>query len=271
MSAPSRTVIPRNLVRIGIANARIVPSSSRSSPFTTPSPRANVVDVPSTTIEGGGCAIHHPGRAKRRLDRSWVLTLASVDMRPLHAVLLQDAVADAEQLAGPLAKALDGTGPAILPLDATLPAPRLRQLIDAIAPGAGVAEDTAVVIVTSGSTGEPKGVELSAAALRHSARASLARLGATDGGGWLCCLPVTHVAGLQVLVRSLLSSSERTVAPTLTVTALSESACSYLSVVPTQLVRLLDEPGGAAALAEFAAVLVGGAAAPAGLLDRARA
>ena len=197
--------------------------------------------------------------------------------RPLHAVLLDDAVADVDQLAGPLAKALDGTGPAILPLDATLPASRLRQLTDAIAPDAGVADDTAVIIATSGSTGEPKGVELSAAALCHSARASLARLGAApaadgrDAGGWLCCLPVTHVAGLQVLVRSLLSSSERTVAPTLTATALSESGCSYVSVVPTQLVRLLDEPGGAAALAEFAAVLVGGAAAPAGLLDRARA
>jgi O-succinylbenzoic acid--CoA ligase len=192
----------------------------------------------------------------------------------LHAVLLDNAVADVDQLAGPLARALDGTGPAILPLDATLPASRLRQLTDAIAPDAGVADDTAVIIVTSGSTGEPKGVELSAAALCHSARASLARLGAADArnaGGWLCCLPVTHVAGLQVLVRSLLSSSERTVAPTLTATALAESGCSYVSVVPTQLVRLLDEPGGAAALAEFAAVLVGGAAAPAGLLDRARA
>ena len=83
-----------------------------------------------------------------------------------------------DQLAGPLAKALDGTGPAILPLDATLPASRLRQLTDAIAPDAGVADDTAVIIATSGSTGEPKGVELSAAALCHSARASLARLGA---------------------------------------------------------------------------------------------
>ena len=185
-------------------------------------------------------------------------------------------MADADQLAGPLAKALDGTGPAILPLDAALPARRLRQLTDAIAPGAGVAEDTAVVIATSGSTGEPKGVELSAAALLHSARASLARLGLSaaacgGAGGWLCCLPVTHVAGLQVLVRSLLSSSERTVAPTLTATALSESGCSYVSLVPTQLVRLLDEPGGAAALAGFAAVLVGGAAAAPGLLDRARA
>jgi len=72
----------------------------------------------------------------------------------------------------------------------------------------GVAEGTAVVIGTSGSTGAPKGVELSAAALRHSARASLDRVGARPGERWLCCLPVTHVAGLQVLVRSLAGGTE---------------------------------------------------------------
>ena len=209
----------------------------------------------------------------------------SVPARALHALLL-NGVADAARLAEPLARALDGTGPAILPLDATQPAARLRRLVDAFAPDVVVtadgeatvrsekratAPDTAVIIGTSGSTGEPKGVELSAAALRHSALASLARLGARPGDRWLCCLPVTHVAGLQVLVRSLLSSSERTVASPLDATALAESGCAYVSVVPTQLVRLLDEPGGAAALSAFSAVLVGGAAAPAGLLDRARA
>jgi O-succinylbenzoic acid--CoA ligase len=183
--------------------------------------------------------------------------------RPLHAVLL-NGVADAERLAGPLAGALDGTGPALLPLDADLPAPRLRQLIDAFQPNVVIdadgearvrseerktSADTAVIIGTSGSTGEPKGVELSAAALRHTARASLARLGARPGDRWLCCLPVTHVAGLQVLVRSLLSDSERTVASRLDAATLSRSGCAYVSVVPTQLTRLLDEPGGAAALA----------------------
>jgi o-succinylbenzoate---CoA ligase len=211
--------------------------------------------------------------------------MRSVPARPLYAVLL-NGVSDAERLAGPLARALDGTGPAILPLDATLPAPRLRQLVDAFQPNVIIeadgeararseegktSADTAVIIGTSGSTGEPKGVELSAAALRHSARASLARLGARPGDRWLCCLAVTHVAGLQVLVRSLLSDSERTVASPLDAAALSRSGCAYVSVVPTQLTRLLDEPGGAAALAEFAGVLVGGAAAADELLDRARA
>jgi len=114
-------------------------------------------------------------------------------------------------------------------------------------------------------------VELSAAALSHSARATLARLGARPGERWLLCLPPSHVAGLQVLVRSLISGTERAVAPSATADALAASGCAHVSVVPTQLVRLLDEPGGVAALAGFSSVLVGGAAAGAAVLDRARA
>jgi O-succinylbenzoic acid--CoA ligase len=207
--------------------------------------------------------------------------------RPLHAVLL-DGVADAARLLEPLARALDGTGPAILPLDAGLPAARLRQLIDAFEPNAviggdgeatqrsgapGVAADTAVIIGTSGSTGEPKGVELSAAALTHSARASLARAGARPGERWLVCLPASHVAGLQVLVRSLVGRTEPVVAAEATAQAVADAAtagCAHLSIVPTQLVRLQDSPAGTAALARYRCVLVGGAAAGAGVLGEAR-
>ena len=207
--------------------------------------------------------------------------------RALHAVLL-NGVADAARLAEPLSRALDGSGPAILPLDAGLPAERLMQLIDAFQPTAviepdgearvrspgsacGISPDTAVIIGTSGSTGEPKGVELSAAALEHSARASLSRVGARPGERWLCCLPVSHVAGMQVLIRSLVSGTEPVVAPAATAAALAASGCAHISLVPTQLIRLLDSDGGAAALAGFASVLVGGAAAGGAVLDEARA
>ena len=208
-----------------------------------------------------------------------------MERRSLHAVLLS-GVADATRLIGPLAKALDGTGPAILPLDAGLPAARLAALLGAFRPdvvvgvagdatgrsgGQGTAPDTAVVVGTSGSTGEPKGVELSAAALLHSARASLARVGALPGERWLCCLPVTHVAGLQVLVRSLAAGSEPAVAAHADAGSLAGSGAAHVSVVPTQLARLLGDPAGTAALAGFSSVLVGGAAAPEGLLARARA
>ncbi len=208
--------------------------------------------------------------------------------RLLHAVLL-DGAGDAGRLLGPLARALDGTGPAVLPVDANLPAARVGRLLDAFRPNAVIGErgearnrspvpetaaDTAVIIGTSGSTGEPKGVELSAAALAHSARASLARAGAGPGERWLACLPASHVAGLQVLVRSLTGGTVPVIAASATARALDEAAdagAAHLSLVPTQLVRLLAEPGGAKALARYRCVLVGGAAAGAAALERARA
>ncbi len=214
------------------------------------------------------------------------LTLTIVTMRPLRAVLVKRATPRLVEL---LAAALDGTGPAILPLDAGLPAGRLAELIAALGPGSiedaeglttvrsaeneGVAEGTAVVVGTSGSTGEPKGVELSAAALRHSARASLDRLGARPGERWLCCLPATHVAGLAVLVRSLVSGTEPVLAEradAATMAAASCSGCAHVSLVPTQLQRLLQEANPPGPLAGFSSVLLGGAAAPAGLLAAAR-
>src|ERR1700736_1442928 len=197
------------------------------------------------------------------------LTLTIVTMRPLRAVLVKRATPRLVEL---LAAALDGTGPAILPLDAGLPAGRLAELIAALAPGSiedaegvstvrsagkkGVAEGTAVIVGTSGSTGAPKGVELSAAALRHSARASLDRVGARPGERWLCCLPVTHVAGLAVLVRSLVSGTEPVLAERADAGTVAASGCAHVSLVPTQLQRLLLQAG--APLAGFSSVLLGG-------------
>ena len=206
-------------------------------------------------------------------------------LRPLRAVLVKRATPRLVEL---LAAALDGSGPAILPLDAGLPAGRLAELIGVLGPGSiedaegvstvrsgpdtGVAEGTAVIVGTSGSTGAPKGVELSAAALRHSARASLDRVGARPGERWLCCLPVTHVAGLQVLVRSLVSGTEPVLAERADAQTVASSGCAHVSLVPTQLQRLLEaDIDGSTPLAGFSSVLLGGSAAPAGLLAAARA
>ena len=129
-----------------------------------------------------------------------------------------------------------------------------------------------LTVRTSGSTGEPKEVLLSAAAVTASATATLARLGGP--GQWVLALPTRYVAGLQVVVRSLLAGTTPVVLaehPSLDAAARSLThPRRYLALVPTQLYRMLASTTEMAALAGFDAVLLGGGAADADLLDRAR-
>ncbi|CAN5542499.1 o-succinylbenzoate--CoA ligase [soil metagenome] len=174
-------------------------------------------------------------------------------------------------------------GPAILPLAPRLPGPERDRVLAALRPQAlvtgsatallasaePVAGDVAVVVATSGSTGIPKGVELTGAALEASAGAGLTRIGATEGDRWLCCLPVSHVAGLQVLVRSILLETAPTLHDRFDVAAVAGApACgvTHTALVPTMLRRLLDA---GADLRGYRRILLGGAAAPAELLERA--
>lgn len=179
-----------------------------------------------------------------------------------------------------IAAAVFDDGPAVLPLSPALPAPALRAALAELRPthlvdgegrrrlSDGVGSDAALIIATSGSTGAPKGVELPAAAVRASAAASLARLGARPGDRWLCCLPLTHIAGVQVVVRALLGGSEPILHERFDPAAVLACPAEYVSLVPTQLRRLLEH---GADLRGRPAILLGGAAAPAGLLERARA
>ncbi|MEU8384207.1 AMP-binding protein [Streptosporangium sp. NPDC048865] len=195
--------------------------------------------------------------------------------RELHAVVS----APGPELFRAVGAALEGRGPALLPLPPALPAPALRATLDALRPthvdgvpyegGVGVPAEVAVVIATSGSTGAPKGAQLSAGALLASASASLRRLDAGTGERWLCCLPPSHVSGLQVLVRSLLGGTEPIVHDGFSPEAVLSSGADHVSLVPTQLRRLLQaDPS---RLRAFRTILLGGAAAPPGLLAAARA
>ena len=142
-----------------------------------------------------------------------------------------------------------------------------------------VAPEVAVLLPTSGSTGAPRGVLLTASGLLASARATHTHLGGP--GAWLLAIPVTGIAGLQVLVRSLVAQCEPVILtsvgggssfePTEFADAawtLDPSMPAYTALVPTQVARLLDQPHGRSALQGFDAVLVGGARTPRVLLDR---
>jgi O-succinylbenzoic acid--CoA ligase len=122
-------------------------------------------------------------------------------------------------------------------------------------------EPEPLLIATSGSTGEPKQVVLSRAAMRASARATERRLGGP--GQWLLNLPSTYVAGVQVLFRSVLAGTAPVIEaehPDFVTAARAMSGPRrYVSLVPTQLHRMLTGDDTAEALRGFDTVLVGGA------------
>jgi O-succinylbenzoic acid--CoA ligase len=184
-------------------------------------------------------------------------------LRPVH---LDGSLERVGELIGAVAAALAGDR-TVLPLGPGAAAPATGEL----RPG------VAVVIATSGSTGEPKLVALSGTALRASAEATADRLGGP--ARWLLALPAEHVAGVQVIVRAMLAGAPPVVQDlrggfrSEDFTAATErlgAGRRCTSLVPTQLGRLLDAGGAAlGALRGYDAVLVGGAALEPGLHARA--
>jgi O-succinylbenzoic acid--CoA ligase len=154
---------------------------------------------------------------------------------------------------------------------------RQRALLTtALRAGEPIDGDVAIVVSTSGTTGTPKGAMLTAAALLASAHATHRRLG--GAGRWLLALPGHHVAGLQVLVRSIVAGVDPVAVPasfepaelTAAVRAMGPGR-RYASLVAVQLAKALRDPAAAAALAELDAVLIGGGPMPAGLAEAAAA
>jgi O-succinylbenzoic acid--CoA ligase len=170
--------------------------------------------------------------------------------------------------------ALAGAGPVLL-----VPADDEREtslLTTSLRAGEAIDDDIAAVVSTSGTTGTPKGAMLTAAALVASATATHERLGGP--GQWLLALPAYHVAGLQVLVRSVLAGVEPVAIPAgFDAAELSSAVASlgpgrrYASLVAAQLDKALGNSSATEALASLDAVLIGGGPMPAGVAERAAA
>lgn len=156
---------------------------------------------------------------------------------------------------------------ALLPVDHRLPEPAVRALLARAEPtvlidregwrhqpgGRPADPSVALIVPTSGSTGLPRLVELTRPAVEAAVSASLTALRAGPGDGWVSCLPLAHVGGLLVLLRSLLRGLP------LRFSAGDDLAWrdgdAFISAVPTQLVRALDT---GLHLSGYRAIVVGG-------------
>jgi O-succinylbenzoic acid--CoA ligase len=136
-------------------------------------------------------------------------------------------------------------------------------------------DDTVVLAVhTSGTTSAPKLVELTWGNVTANAVGSALALGFDRRERWLCPLPLTHVGGLMVLLRSLIYGTAAHVLPApfdarRATDALMEDGITLASLVPTMLARMLD--AGLSRPPSLRAVLLGGAPADPALLARAAA
>ena len=149
-------------------------------------------------------------------------------------------------------------GDAVLPVDPRLPAPAREVLVQALGAGGPVADGDALVVATSGTTGDPKGVVLTHAAVRASAEATSTRLAVDpERDRWLACLPLAHVGGLSVVTRALVTGTPVVVHggfDAAAVEAEARAGATLVSLVTTALQRI--DPS------LFRVIVLGGATPP---------
>lgn len=151
-------------------------------------------------------------------------------------------------------------GEAVAVLDPAAPAAVTRHLLDLVDVEQGVEPGIAAVVVTSGTTGTPKAVELTTAGAEAIGRGFAEVLGTRADDHWLVCLPLHHVAGLAILARARVSDARVTVDEGFDLdrvaTAARDDGITLVSLVPTMLHRLLEA---GAPLHDYRRVVVGGA------------
>lgn len=144
----------------------------------------------------------------------------------------------------------------------------------AIPPSAHAPEAIALLMASSGSSGDPKLIMLTSSALDAAASASAARTPLHENDRWLACLPLFHIGGFSILVRCAQAGAEALLLERFDAQAvwrtLHEQAITHLSLVPTMLAQLLEHKASPPPPA-LHHLLVSGAALPADLARRAAA
>ena len=190
--------------------------------------------------------------------------------RPI--VLIHPRLTEAER--APLIK--DSGATLLLDERWTVPPPAEAASASVSSVTRGREEKALAVLFTTGSSGTPKGVELSRSAFLAAAAASAENLGWQQNDRWLLCMPLAHVGGLSVVVRCLAARATVVLSPwTGSIPTLLDDVEKFevtlLSLVPTMLGRVLGESPGYRFPPRVRAVLLGGDAASPALLAAAAA
>ena len=179
----------------------------------------------------------------------------------LHAAMKLGAVAAPVRPGGPAAPAAPG-----------------RQTSDTPGPSAAIGtfapedagEDPLCRLFTSGTTGEPRPVDLTRGNFFHSAAGSAFALGVGPRDRWLCCVPLHHVAGFSILTRSAICGIGAVLHDGFdadrVATSFAEDGVTLVSLVATQLIRLLEAD---VDLTGPRAIILGGGPVPVEALEEA--
>lgn len=220
-----------------------------------------------------GTPVAAVSRRRGRLLRAvWTAIHAGVPVLPLHP--------EQPRIGAILADC--GVRQAIVDADVDLPS-GIRRLpaaqldrpdgTPAADPRPAPADAPCLLVATSGTEGRPRVVMHSAGTLAASARATSAAIPLAPGDVWLACLPLIHIGGMMIPLRAALSGAcvllRETFEAVSVVDDLRQSGVSHLSLVPSMLHRVLDTAGPGTPPARLRHVLIGGAALPHALRERA--
>src|SRR5262249_21451796 len=146
--------------------------------------------------------------------------------------------------------------------------------VEARSPATLSSDAIQAILFTSGTTGVPKGAQLSVGNFAESARASAENLGGHPEQRWLACLPLYHVGGLAMLIRCAWYGAalvlHQRFDPYQVIASMERDGISHLSLVETALAQLLDARAPRPFPSSLRAALIGGGPASRELLARAR-
>jgi o-succinylbenzoate---CoA ligase len=189
-----------------------------------------------------------------------------------------------------LAHALMKVGAALLPLSPRLTEAERARIVEVIEPivdlddpgllteaeadlpllGEHDTDAICAYVLSSGSTGTPKPIGLTYGNFLWSAMGGAYNIGVDPADRWLCCLPLSHIAGLSIVMRSAIDGTTAVVHDGFEVErvarSLAEDRITVVSLVTTMLSRLLEA---GVDLSGPRAILVGGGPVPESILAAA--